>query len=299
MAIDDLADLERWGLEEGFTSPEEIAADRERQARGLLPLRRSDADRVDRAHLDNACWDGGRLRGMVDELRRRDEPADVPSTAAPPAPDRTKSEELRELVRTFPRKFEAEDLTDELRALAQSYVKEYEGDFDWMLAQRRRLERFGSLFESSLKGVLKVLRAELRRLHASRSPVAGETTFDVRQIPAGGYAVRGGDDQVVFYRVEQAEGRWEGWVFFGQVVGGRPSIRIGSARPGQGYRGGRVGHLEEIARDPRAAAELYGRELGVCGVCGRTLTDEESRAAGIGPVCAERRGWGSPAKEGR
>jgi len=33
---------------------------------------------------------------------------------------------------------------------------------------------------------------------------------------------------------------------------------------------------------------LYGTELGECGVCGRTLTDEKSRAYGIGPVCRER-----------
>ena len=41
-----------------------------------------------------------------------------------------------------------------------------------------------------------------------------------------------------------------------------------------------------IARDAKAAMIRYGHELGVCGRCGRTLTDEESRAAGIGPVCA-------------
>jgi uncharacterized protein DUF6011 len=32
----------------------------------------------------------------------------------------------------------------------------------------------------------------------------------------------------------------------------------------------------------------YGQELGECGHCGRTLTDEASRAAGIGPVCASK-----------
>ncbi len=49
-----------------------------------------------------------------------------------------------------------------------------------------------------------------------------------------------------------------------------------------------VGILAGILVDPRAATVLYGRELGVCGVCSRTLTDESSRAAGIGPVCASR-----------
>lgn len=46
--------------------------------------------------------------------------------------------------------------------------------------------------------------------------------------------------------------------------------------------------LALIAQDPKAAMVRYGRELGICGMCGRTLTDEASRAAGIGPVCASK-----------
>jgi len=41
-----------------------------------------------------------------------------------------------------------------------------------------------------------------------------------------------------------------------------------------------------IAVDQHAAMVRYGHELGECGRCGRTLTDEASRAAGIGPICA-------------
>jgi hypothetical protein len=33
------------------------------------------------------------------------------------------------------------------------------------------------------------------------------------------------------------------------------------------------------------AMALFGREIGRCGICGRSLTDEVSRACGIGPVC--------------
>lgn len=46
--------------------------------------------------------------------------------------------------------------------------------------------------------------------------------------------------------------------------------------------------LALIAQDPQAAMIRYGHELGECGRCGRTLTDEASRAAGIGPVCASK-----------
>jgi hypothetical protein len=53
-----------------------------------------------------------------------------------------------------------------------------------------------------------------------------------------------------------------------------------------------VGRIAEIlaliAADADEASLRYGRELGVCGDCGRTLTDETSRARGRGPVCDSR-----------
>jgi hypothetical protein len=46
--------------------------------------------------------------------------------------------------------------------------------------------------------------------------------------------------------------------------------------------------LAIIAQDAKAAMIRYGHELGQCGRCGRTLTDEASRAAGIGPICIDK-----------
>lgn len=43
--------------------------------------------------------------------------------------------------------------------------------------------------------------------------------------------------------------------------------------------------LDKIAVNPKAAGERFGQEIGICYVCGRTLTDETSRMLGIGPVC--------------
>jgi hypothetical protein len=47
----------------------------------------------------------------------------------------------------------------------------------------------------------------------------------------------------------------------------------------------------EVAKDPKAAAIAYGKEFGVCSVCGRELSDPESVERGIGPICADRFGW--------
>lgn len=49
--------------------------------------------------------------------------------------------------------------------------------------------------------------------------------------------------------------------------------------------------LDAIGQAPAAAAMRYGLEKKRCGICHRKLTNDVSRARGIGPVCAERFGW--------
>jgi len=46
--------------------------------------------------------------------------------------------------------------------------------------------------------------------------------------------------------------------------------------------------LDQIAQNPDGSAKLYGDEMGRCSMCNRSLTTEESRAVGIGPVCLKR-----------
>ena len=101
-------------------------------------------------------------------------------------------------------------------------------------------------------------------------------------VPEGRYAVRAGDD-IHFYKVDcPTEGRWAGYVFV-KLLASDEEIRIGKDR--------RDKVLAEIALDPKAAAILYGHEIGRCGMCGRKLTNKASREAGIGPVCATKSGW--------
>jgi hypothetical protein len=48
--------------------------------------------------------------------------------------------------------------------------------------------------------------------------------------------------------------------------------------------------LKKIAADPAGEARLYGMRTGSCACCGRELTDPNSIAVGIGPICADK--WG-------
>lgn len=54
------------------------------------------------------------------------------------------------------------------------------------------------------------------------------------------------------------------------------------------YVGGAIYRLSADNRMTLADARAVGAEVGICCVCGRDLIVEESVAAGIGPVCAQR-----------
>lgn len=101
------------------------------------------------------------------------------------------------------------------------------------------------------------------------------TTSPAATVPDGRYAVRNNDGDYAFYRV------WNGdraVLVYQQISDAETRVARTVAQ----------GVLAKIAADPKEAAMAYGRELGVCGVCNRTLTNPESISAGIGPVCASR-----------
>jgi Family of unknown function (DUF6011) len=76
----------------------------------------------------------------------------------------------------------------------------------------------------------------------------------------------------------------EGGEYLGKIAGGR----FFAAPGGRGKEAAVLG----LIADPKSAAEVYGRETGVCCVCNATLTSEW-RLRGIGPICAEKFGWGA------
>lgn len=49
--------------------------------------------------------------------------------------------------------------------------------------------------------------------------------------------------------------------------------------------------IKRVCEDPHAAANAHAKAWGRCGICGHTLTLDESIARGIGPICAGKYGW--------
>jgi hypothetical protein len=114
--------------------------------------------------------------------------------------------------------------------------------------------------------------------------LAAHLADDDDAVAAGRYAVTGDNGQTVFLKVDRpTEGPYAGQTFVRLQVSDEYR-NVGNAA--------RTTLLNKIlAAGPKDAMLRYGRELGSCGHCGRTLTNEESREAGIGPVCRGKMGW--------
>ena len=128
------------------------------------------------------------------------------------------------------------------------------------------------------------LKPRVQRLRKSQSPT---TASPVADVPAGRYALRNAPrfkNTITFFEVSRpTEGRWAGRTFLSMLSSDE---RLPVKNPQK-----RATILGLIARDTLGAMQLFGRETEHCGMCGRRLTNDESRALGIGPVCAEKLGW--------
>lgn len=106
------------------------------------------------------------------------------------------------------------------------------------------------------------------------APVAPvRARLDFSAIPDGNYAIRE-NGVVKFYRVS-TNGQWKN-------VQVRASDQL---YPIRGKAG--IAILHQIVRAGLEASQmLFAQELGRCWRCGKSLTDEDSRARGMGPDCA-------------
>lgn len=90
-----------------------------------------------------------------------------------------------------------------------------------------------------------------------------------------------GEDKLRFFKLRLPQrGRWVGYVFVEEQAGPQTYDVKHPERVAK--------ILQAVLRDGLASAlARYGKELGYCGKCSQELTDAESRARGIGPIC-----WG-------
>lgn len=157
-----------------------------------------------------------------------------------------------------------------------------ERDLQPLIAPGTTIDDIKAQVGNLTKGSASKWIARLKELprRASEGSVGGIET----NVPAGHYAVTGEDGTTDFYRVDRPEeGRWNGYTFV--------KLQLSDEYERISFANTKVILAKIEAAGPREAAIRYGKELGRCGVCNRTLTNNESIELGIGPVCAEGRNW--------
>lgn len=103
-------------------------------------------------------------------------------------------------------------------------------------------------------------------------PKAGKDAANLPDVPDGRYAIPKDDGTLMFYSVKKGR-----TITFVDVWASDTRYPVQNASE-------RMRILTAIKDDPDAGPR-FGREIGRCYVCGRTLTDETSRQLGIGPIC--------------
>lgn len=99
-------------------------------------------------------------------------------------------------------------------------------------------------------------------------------------VPSGYYAVPDWtkNQTYKFLRVKEGKGDWEGRIFVDEVIGGHPDAPIRGRLAVKALNAILAFGVEE-------AGIAYGTELHHCSECNRHLTDDMSRALGVGPEC--------------
>lgn len=141
----------------------------------------------------------------------------------------------------------------------------------------RKIEDLEPLTRATASAAIDWLKDQPRKAVAA-SFAAAVAAAAAPPAPAGYFAVEYAG-ALRFYRLAEGRGKWAGYMFVNRYISDDET---------------RVSRAESdavraiVAADPEAAGRRFADEFTRCWVCGRMLTDEESRAAGIGPVCAGR-----------
>lgn len=153
-------------------------------------------------------------------------------------------------------------------------------DFIAMLVKEREISKIQDAVDAARTAVMEqTFTAAQASALIDKLLLAPKRNLKPKAELADGIYVRTNGDQSEIYKVYRAvhgSGRqvfkaWdfktESWGYIGGV----------SCLPRDG-----------VTRMTAEQASMFGHVYGMCVVCGRTLTDEDSIARGIGPVCAEK-----------
>lgn len=181
------------------------------------------------------------------------------------------------------------------------------GTFDFPAKLLESLEQWGTWTDGQLAAVQKLMardqarKAELAQTHSAIVDASKiEAAFAIARERASRpgmvgiwtrpLKMRAGNLDLTF-QPGSIGSRWEHQIFVRQGEKKLGTIEGGSFKRRFECSDAETAAVIEACQDPAQAAVAFGKAWGVCSACGRTLTDDESIARGIGPICAENFGW--------
>jgi len=180
-----------------------------------------------------------------------------------------------------------------------AWIETSMGSFPFALAMFEAVGKYGSLTEKQLAACQKCIDARTKSQADQVAREAAAPVISITAIEKAFDAARAAgkthklhlDLDTFDFKPAKATGKNPGAIYvceageyLGKVVAGKfhASRECGDERRER---------ILAAAADPHAAAIAFGKRTGTCSCCRRTLTDPNSIAAGIGPICATKHGW--------
>ena len=231
--------------------------------------------------------------------------------------ERKTSPEVRAKARAATTARKERIVTETREAFAVAHPAEWKwmaakcGTFNFALAMIKAVEDFGDLTERQMETVQRLMAQDAARAAERATRVATAPVVDVSKLTAAwahakakadrpnamGVWVRplrlqSGDLAMRFS--EGSEGsQWAGMIFVKTEEGGKKlgSIKGGKFTPRFECSDAEKAAVLDACTDPKKAALAFAKAWSKCAVCNRTLTNDVSIEAAMGPICRERFGW--------
>lgn len=191
---------------------------------------------------------------------------------------------------------------EDAAAGASEWIAEHEAEHKWLVTESANGNELAEDLLNGKWGLMKrsyltdnQLALVRRKMETEGSSKSSDIDLSKLELGRAGtawrsyFAVPDGDTRLkLCIRRPGKSSRYFGWTFVddGAVYGSRKTY--GKQAPDGMYKGDVQDALRAILADPLEASKAYGKLTGTCGVCGRDLEDEDSVAAGIGPICAAK-----------
>ena len=200
-----------------------------------------------------------------------------------------------------------------LEANWTAFVEEYPGETAWItanpnfsfaVAMGEAARKWGGLTETQMETVRKCITREEARKAERAARVANAPTVDTSAIEAAFAKARAAAAQdreglkwlalrldTFKFSDAPAKGQWAAAIFVKE--GDTKLGRISGGKFSRSFACDDATEARVVAAiaNPAEAAKAFGQRTGECSICGRELTNADSRKLGIGPICAGRFGF--------